>query len=64
MQDRTNDFGAPGLTGIIGPSHVRRDKVLRRYLQRTVKGDVIYQLCHSHANPSTMILAKDFMMFV
>ena len=31
---RTNDFGAPGLTGVMGPSHVQRDKVLREDICR------------------------------
>ena len=34
----------------------------RRYLQIIVKEDVINQLCHPHANPSTVLLAKDYMM--
>ena len=37
---------------------------MRRYLQIIVQENVINQLCHPHANPSTVILAKDYMMFV
>ena len=33
-QGRTNDFGAPGLNGVMGPSHVRRDKVMREDICR------------------------------
>ena len=35
----------------------------RRYLQKTVKEDVINELCHLGANQSTVILAEDFMVF-
>ena len=58
-QGPTNDFWAPGLIGVMGP-HVRRDKV-----QLTIfKEDVISQPWNPHDNPSTVILAKDFMKFV
>ena len=56
---------------ILGPlgspvswAQTKRKGVERRYMQKIIKGDIINQLCHSHANSSTIILAKDFTMLV
>ena len=49
-QGSTNDFGAPVLT-FMGPSHL-------------CTMDIINQLCHPYTNPSIVIVAKDFKVFV
>ena len=47
-QDYTNDFEAPGLTSVIGPSHIHIVKMLRENICRQlVKRPINSRLCFS-----------------